>query len=71
MTRIAISSILLGLFVSELSADEPKPALRPITDAESVLAVYREDWSLFTGGELARSYLSPGRTVPSSGRVIA
>ncbi len=39
----AISSLLLGLYGSELSAEDSKPAMRPISDAESVLAVYREE----------------------------
>jgi hypothetical protein len=43
---LAVSALLLGSTVSELSADESKPAMRLITDAESVLAVYREDWRL-------------------------
>jgi hypothetical protein len=53
MTRFTLCSLLLGMFVSELPADEPKPALRPITDAESVLAVYTENWGLGSSGEPA------------------
>jgi hypothetical protein len=47
---LAASALLLGLNASELSADDPKPAMRPISDAESVLAVYRQDWGLRSSG---------------------
>jgi hypothetical protein len=47
---IAVYALLLGLNVSKVSADEPKPAMRPISDAESVLAVYRDDWRLGSSG---------------------
>ena len=53
MRRLAVSSLLLGLFVPTLRADEPKPAMRPISEAESVLAVYRENHGLFASGEPA------------------
>jgi hypothetical protein len=48
---LAVCSLLLGIIVQEPSAQEPKPAMRPITDAESILAVYREDWGLYSRGE--------------------
>jgi len=58
------------LTASELSADEPKPAMRPISEAESVLAIYREDWSLGSSGEPAIIFAAwPDGS--SSGRVIA
>ena len=47
---LAVYPLLLGLIVPELSAEEPKPAMRPITDSESVLAVYHQDWGLGSGG---------------------
>jgi hypothetical protein len=50
---LALLSLLLGIIVSEPSAQEPKPAMRPITDAESILAVYREDWGRGSRGEPA------------------
>jgi hypothetical protein len=50
---LALYALLLGLNVSKLSADEPKPAMRPISDAESVLAVYRQDWGLASSGKPA------------------
>ena len=50
---LAVYPLLLGLIVPELSAEKPKPAMRPISDAESVLAVYRQDWGLSSGGEPA------------------
>src|SRR5262245_46019407 len=50
MLQSAISSLLFGLCVSALSAEEPKPAMRPISEADSVLAVYREDWRLASSG---------------------
>jgi hypothetical protein len=50
---LAAIALLLGLNASELSADDPKPAMRPISDAESVLAVYREGLGLVSSGEPA------------------
>ena len=50
---LAAYSLLVGIIVPEPSAQEPKPAMRPITDAESILAVYREDWGLHSSGEPA------------------
>jgi hypothetical protein len=47
---LAICTLLLGFNVSALSADEPKPVIRPIFDAESVLAVYRTDHRLLGDG---------------------
>ncbi len=53
MRRLAVSSLLLGLYVPKLRADEPKPASRPISEAESVLAVYRENHGLIASEEPA------------------
>jgi hypothetical protein len=50
---LAVYFLLLGSIVPKLSAQEPKPAIRPISNAESVLAVYRQDWGLFSGGKPA------------------
>ncbi len=50
---IAVYLLLLGLYLPKSSADEPKLATRPISDAESVLAVYREDWGRASSGEPA------------------
>ncbi len=47
---LAVSALLLGLNASELSADDPTPTMRPISDSDSVLAVYREDWGLASSG---------------------
>ena len=47
---LAVYSLLFGIIVQEPLAQEPKSAMRPITDAESILAVYREDWSLDSSG---------------------
>jgi hypothetical protein len=47
---LAVYSLLIGIIVQEPLAQEPKPAMRPITDAESILAVYREDWGLYSSG---------------------
>jgi uncharacterized protein (TIGR03067 family) len=46
MRYLAIVGLLFGACVSALSADEPKPVLRPITEADSVLAIYHSDWGL-------------------------
>jgi hypothetical protein len=40
MVLVAVSTLLLGLYGSGSSADEPKATMRPIADAESVLAIY-------------------------------
>jgi len=47
----AVSTFVFGLCASTLSAAEPKQAMRPITEADSVLAVYREDWRRASRGE--------------------
>ncbi len=65
---LALYALLLGLNTSELSADEPKPAMRPISDAESVLAVYREDWGLASSGEPTIIFVAwPDGTIVWSG----
>ncbi len=53
MLRSAVYSLLLGLCVSVLCAEEPKQVMRPISQADSVLAVYREDWGRTSSGEPA------------------
>lgn len=51
MFRITPICLILVLCVSTISADEPKLVTRPITEAESVLAVYGEDWGLASKGD--------------------
>jgi hypothetical protein len=51
--RFAVCSLLFGLYVLSSRADEPKPTMRAISEAESVLAVYREDWGRASSGETA------------------
>src|SRR5437762_340377 len=53
MSRSAVASVLLVACASALHAAEPKLAVRPISEAESVLAVYHEDWGLFSSGDPA------------------
>ena len=48
MLRRAISTLLLGVCAAGLSADEPKPAVRPISEADSVLAVSYHDWTRYS-----------------------
>ena len=50
MTPCVVALLLLRSYLSDLSANEPKPPIRPISDAESVLAVYREDHGLVSDG---------------------
>ncbi len=50
---LAVYSLLLGIILPEPLAQEPKPMMRPIMDAESILAVYREDWGHHSEGEPA------------------
>jgi hypothetical protein len=68
---LALCTLLLGCNVSEPSADQPKPAVRPIFDAESVLAVYRTNNGLL--GDGARTIIlaawPDGFIVWSGGRV--
>jgi hypothetical protein len=48
--------IFISLFIlspSALAFDEPKETTRPITDADSVVAIYREDWGLLSSGSPA------------------
>jgi len=46
MWRFVITCLVVGLISSADFADEPKETMRPITEADSVLAVYREDHGL-------------------------
>src|SRR5579862_3387963 len=50
MLRFAVSSLLFSLCVSALLADEPKQAMLPISEADSVLAVYLEDFGFASRG---------------------
>jgi hypothetical protein len=53
MLRFAVFCASFSLCVSAISADEPKLATRPISEADSVLAVYWEDWGLASAGDPA------------------
>jgi hypothetical protein len=46
MMRSVRSVLLLGVAVSALPAADPPPVVRPISEAESVLAVFYDDWAL-------------------------
>jgi hypothetical protein len=50
MVRPFVLCLIVGLCNALGRADEPKVRARPITEAESVLAVYREDWGLASSG---------------------
>ena len=50
MNRSISSGCLAFLCVATIQADEPKYTTRPISEANSVLAVYKEDWHLFSDG---------------------
>lgn len=50
MLRTGVFCPIFGLLVSAASADEPKNTGRPITEADSVLAVYRVDSGLSSTG---------------------
>jgi hypothetical protein len=52
MQRLGIFTLLV-LCTSAGAAGESKDKVRPVSEAESVLAVYREDHGLFSGGRLA------------------
>jgi hypothetical protein len=68
---LAVYTLLLGLIVPELSADEPKPVMRPISEAESILAVYREDLGRASRGTAIILAIWPdGFIVWSSDRVM-
>jgi hypothetical protein len=43
--------LALGVFATATSAEEPKATVRPITEADSVLAVYRRDHGIESRGE--------------------
>src|SRR5262245_57227957 len=53
MWRFVASSLVFALCVSAVAADDVKTTTRPITEADSVLAVYREDWGLSSSGDPA------------------
>jgi hypothetical protein len=67
--------ILVCAFVATWSgavwANDPKPRVRPITEADSVLAVYREDWGLFSDGSPALIFVAwpDGHVVWSADRL--
>lgn len=46
MRRSIVSALLIGWCTSSSPADEPKPAVRPISEADSILAVYRRNGGL-------------------------
>ena len=50
MLRSLVVGLFVGLCVLTVAAEEPKLTLRQITEAESVLAVYREDWGRASRG---------------------
>jgi hypothetical protein len=68
--RSAFVCGFVALIVAQVHAGEPKHTVRAITDAESVIAVYREDWGSGLQVHL-RSFLQHGRTATSCGPVIA
>jgi hypothetical protein len=51
MRLLFLVSLTLGVFATAISAEEPKVTVRPITEADSVLAVYRKDHGLGSRGE--------------------
>jgi|SRR5580704_8875344 hypothetical protein len=51
--RTAIICGVIVLIAAFTRADEPKRLVRPITEAQSVIAVYREDWGLGSNGQPA------------------
>lgn len=51
MMRLTSFCFILGLFNSTSSAEVTKETTRPISEADSVIAVYREDWGLVSNGE--------------------
>jgi len=53
VVRPFVLCLIVGLCNAFGRADEPKECTRPITEAESVLAVYREDLGFFSTGEPA------------------
>jgi hypothetical protein len=48
---LGVYALLLDLTTSGPSADEPKPVMRPISEAESDFAIHREDWGRGSSGE--------------------
>lgn len=50
MNRMSVLVVLICAASQNLAADEPDTGLRPITEADSVVAVYYEDWGLTSSG---------------------
>ncbi len=50
MQNVACSFILLILLGTTSSADPPERGLRPISDADAVVAMYYQDWGLSSSG---------------------
>jgi hypothetical protein len=70
MRRSTVSALLLGWCASSSPADEPKPAVRPISEADSILAVYRDLGSRARGGPAVIFVAWPdGRLVWSGDRL--
>jgi hypothetical protein len=51
--RTAIISGFLALIAASGRGGEPNQTIRPITEAQAVIAVYREDWGLASAGQPA------------------
>jgi hypothetical protein len=51
--RTAITCVVIVLIAAFGRADEPRPFVRPITEAQAVIAVYHEDWGLGSNGQPA------------------
>jgi hypothetical protein len=50
MLRFITCFPTVALCAGVIAADDRKTAVRPISEAETVIAVYREDWGLFSRG---------------------
>jgi hypothetical protein len=50
---LAVIPLLLALIIQEQPADEPAPGIRPISDADAVLAMYVQDHGLGSRGDAA------------------
>src|SRR6266446_2223171 len=57
--------------ISIASSDDVKPAIKPVTNADTIIAVYTEDWGLASSGEpkLVLAIWADGHTVWSEDRV--
>ena len=51
MVRRLLLCLIAALYCELVPAAETKERIRPITEAESVLAVYQQDWGLASSGE--------------------